>query len=135
MATTRPDRYRHAEAFALMTYQADDGSERATVFNSRDGVTPFVVTLPSGKVASHVNWQADRAAPDHQPRPGDLVFIDLTPERARARAAANYDRFAADPDMAVHLRRLGATREQAEARLAATYLVPGAPDMITWPAP
>jgi len=44
--------YRHAGAFCLMTYRADDGTEEEQVWNSRDGVTPFVITLRSGKAAT-----------------------------------------------------------------------------------
>lgn len=54
--------YAHAEAFCLMTYRADDG------------VTPFVITLKSGKTASHVNWAADVRRPDHVLAPGERYF-------------------------------------------------------------
>lgn len=74
--------HHHAEAFRLMRYQADDGTEDEWIWNSRDGVTPFIVTLRSGKSARHVNWAGDIYNPDHRPKPGDRIFVDLTPERA-----------------------------------------------------
>lgn len=76
VAGSKSKGHQHAEAFVLMTYESDDGAERVTVWNSRDGVTPFVVTLPSGREARHINWGGDVYAPDHQPADGDLVFID-----------------------------------------------------------
>jgi hypothetical protein len=128
-----PGRYRHAEAFHLMTYQSDDGSEREQVFNSRDGVTPFVIRLRSGKQATHINWASDERMPeDWSPPPRMRFFADLTAERAREHAERAYDAWAADPAMAADLRRVyGETRELAVAQMAGSYLEqPGAPDLI-----
>lgn len=113
----------HSEAFCLMQYQADDGSEIEMIWNSRDGVTPFVITLRSGKQARHVNWGQDVYAPDHKPQPGDRIFTDLTPERARRSAARMVD---------AHPEYLPAdtTREEMIDRLAAEYATPGAPDLV-----
>lgn len=69
---TEPHPY--PEAFKLMAYRSDDGTETRQVWNARNGVTPFVITFPSGRRATHVNWAGDRYAPLHQPAPGDLVF-------------------------------------------------------------
>ena len=55
-----PPRYRHPEAFMIMTYRADDGIEEERIWNSRDGVTPFVITLRNGKQATHVDWGQDQ---------------------------------------------------------------------------
>lgn len=71
---SEPAGYQHAEAFCLMTYRADDGSEEEVIWNSRDGVTPFTVRLLSGKTATHVNWAADRAVPDHRLKHGERYF-------------------------------------------------------------
>jgi hypothetical protein len=69
-----PAGYQHAEAFCLMTYRSDDGTEEEVVWNSRDGVTPLVITLLSGQKATHVNWSADRPHPDHKPQHGERYF-------------------------------------------------------------
>ena len=71
---SEPAGYQHAEAFCLMTYRSDDGSEEEVIWNSRDGVTPFTVRLLSGKRATHVNWAADQASPGHKPGPGERYF-------------------------------------------------------------
>jgi hypothetical protein len=125
-----PPPYRHAEAYCLMTYVADDGSEQETVWNSRDGVTPFVITLRSGKTATHVNWHADRRVPDHVPEPGSRMFVDLTPERARetAEATARYW-FAKPGELGALARSQFGTVEQMAARLARVCR-PGEPDLV-----
>lgn len=42
-------RFGHAEAFMLMTYKEVDGEGSILVWNSRDGVTPFVINIGSKK--------------------------------------------------------------------------------------
>ena len=70
----------HKEAFCLMTYAADDGSETETLWNSRDGVTPFGISSVSGKSMHHVDWQEDKYCPDFVPPPGMRIFVDATLE-------------------------------------------------------
>lgn len=96
--------HRHGEAFCLMTYecagttrggetiagvrhlhQSQGCGHRETYWNSRDGVTPFGANCPScGSTLQHVNWRADRYAPDHQPHFGQGVWRDGTPDEAEA---------------------------------------------------
>ena len=73
--------HRSAEAFKLMSYESVDGSVFVRIWNSRDGVTPFIVSR-QGQELTHVRWESDVYAPLHRPSPGDLVFIDMTMERA-----------------------------------------------------
>lgn len=116
-----------------MAYRSDDGTETEQVFNSRDGVTPFVIALRSGAKATHVNWASDQRQPEGwTPPPGMRYFTDMTRDRARARAAAAWDSWAADPRWDTHLRdTYGGNREAAIAELAASYLEqPGTPDLI-----
>lgn len=123
MATTR---YKHAEAFCLMTYQADDGSESEVVWNSRDGVTPFVIPLRSGKTATHVNWRGDVRTPDYAPPAGSRIFVDLTMERALEQARRNLARWAEEGVFAE-------LPPPSAEELAREYLHPGAPDIIEVP--
>jgi hypothetical protein len=118
--------YEHREAFCLMKYRSDDGTEEETIWNSRDGVTPFVVTLPSGKTASHVNWNEDRCVPDFKPPVGSRMFVDITAERARASAERN----AADWWDQPIAKDMYPTREAMVDALAASYYTPGSPDLI-----
>jgi hypothetical protein len=73
----------HAEAFKLMTYQCEKVREhREVIWNSRNGVTPFLVGCRScnGQM-QHIDFQRDVYSPGHKPKPGDRIFTDLTEER------------------------------------------------------
>lgn len=87
--------YAHPEAFTLMWYEgkAADGSEiRERIWNSRDGVTPFIVrsrTEPSVEL-THAKWATDVYDPSYAHtnlKIGDRVFVDMTHERATEIAA------------------------------------------------
>jgi hypothetical protein len=121
--------YQHAEAFCHMRYETDDGSDSMWIWNSRDGVTPFIVTLPgTDKPATHADWHLDRRDPDHIPAVGEWVFVDLTPQAARAHAERNADRFWNDPTMPA--RSMYASKADLVETLVASYLHPGAPDLV-----
>lgn len=120
------NQYNHAEAFCLMKFRADDGTDEEVIWNSRDGVTPFVITLKSGKTAHHVDWQNDLCVPDHKPKPGDRIFIDLTIEKANQYAEERIARWKAEnaaEEWGVPLPSVG--------ELISDYLRhPGAPDIM-----
>lgn len=116
--------YKHSEAFCLMTYRADDGTESEVVWNSRDGVTPFVISLRSGKPATHVHWSGDERRLDYAPPAGSRMFVDLTPERALDIARASLARWRSEGLAETY----GPTPSAEE--LAQEYLLPGAPDLI-----
>jgi hypothetical protein len=124
----QPPAYQHAEAFCLMVYVAEDG-DAELIWNSRDGVTPFVITLRNGKPAQHMMRLARRAL-DFQPAPGMRVFVDLPPERAREAAEAAVERFWDDAELGPQAREQFGTREAMAEQLAAGYLQPGAPDLV-----
>lgn len=109
----------HGEAWCLMAYRADDGTETEVVWNSRDGVTPFVITLRSGKQATHVAWGNDVRKPDYRPTIGDRIFIDLTLERARELAAERVEEYWDHPDYPMRSRY--ANKDAAGEVLAADY--------------
>lgn len=71
----RPD-CKHAEAFCHMNYKAQDESyQLLSIWNSRDGVTPFVINW-EGVEYQHIEWGADRYDPNHLVAAGDLIFVD-----------------------------------------------------------
>jgi len=111
--------YNHSEAFCLMKYRSDDGEEEEIIWNSRDGVTPFVLSLRSGKTAQHVDWHEDRCVPDYVPKPGERIFIDLTPEKAEEYAKRNVKRW----------RRQGAQGVPSVREMTRSYMKDGAPDI------
>jgi hypothetical protein len=90
--------HKHGEAFCHMTYRSDDKSVAVRIWNSRDGVTPFVITIPgTNKQATHVEWHTDLYDPNYKPKPGDLIFVDMTEEAAHEYARINAERYFSDP--------------------------------------
>ena len=117
----------HGEAFAVMCYRADDG-EQEFLWNSRDGVTPFVITLRSGKEATHVEWQNDVYCPDHMAHMsvGDRYFADLDPESALIMATQRVEEWWDHPEYPMSAR--WTDKEHAAQDLAKGYMdPPGSP--------
>lgn len=76
--------YQHAEAFKLMMYQCEECRERERIWNSRDGVTPYIIGCRKcGGEASHVNWERDIYMPGYRPQKGERVFRDGIVDMAR----------------------------------------------------
>lgn len=75
--------YQHKEAFCLMQYRCRCGHHEV-IWNSRDGVTPFSMVCPSCGEPDmcHINFGADRFAPDHKPHFGQRMWVTMTQERA-----------------------------------------------------
>lgn len=117
-------KHNHNEAFCLMKYRSDDGSEEEIIWNSRDGVTPFVITLESGKRAQHVDWAKDVYAPSHQPKSGNRIFIDMTKERALEIAQRNISQWSVDGTFDKYGKPDNLLEDLVE-----SYSRPGAPDI------
>jgi hypothetical protein len=115
--------YVHAEAYALMRYKSDDGLDEEIIWNSRDGVTPFVITLRSGKQATHVDWNGDFPFPNYQPPLGSRMFVDLTEKRARSMVAEYIERNR-------EFVPKGMSDEEVTEMLVKDWMKPGAPDLV-----
>ncbi len=86
--------YLHKEAFCLMKYQCKDCGYSETIWNSRDGVTPFGITcIKCGKDMLHINWEGDCCLPNYDPPVGSRIFTDLTPEKHREYMEKRADQF------------------------------------------
>lgn len=71
--------FEHAEAFCLMKYASRDGQVQETLWNSRDGVSPFTIVSKDGtKELFHVDWNEDICIPNYQPLKGSRIFADMT---------------------------------------------------------
>ncbi len=117
----------------IMTYTSDDGAETEQIWNSRDGVTPFIITLRSGRKATHgPRWADDTYAPGHVPAVGARYFCDLTRERAAEIAQANVERWLDDPEMGSMLLERWGSQEAAVAYFTTEYCKPGTPDLREW---
>lgn len=74
----------HDEGYARMIYVSEDGSERAQVWNARNGVVPLGFTHPdTGTQLTHKVWASDMVKRDHVPKLGDLIWVNLLPQIAR----------------------------------------------------
>ena len=70
--------HRCLDAFCLMTYVSRDGRVSESIWNSRDGVVPQVVTSRDGGCELfRLYWGLDRQVPGHVPGVGDRVFVDV----------------------------------------------------------
>lgn len=86
--------YTYPEAFCLMQYQCENCGQVETLYNGRDGVTPFIIecTVCNGK-ATHVNWAQDECVPEYIPECGQRIFISMTEEIARIFARYRLKKF------------------------------------------
>lgn len=77
--------YKHVEAFCLMLYQCINPTHVEILWNSRDGVTPFMIACRyCGQDAKHILWKSDLCVPDFKPPKGMRIFVDLTEDKSRA---------------------------------------------------
>jgi len=118
-------KYNHGEAFCLMTYQSRDGSAREVLWNSRDGVTPFIISSRDGTGMEHIDWHRDKPVPDYKPPVGSRIFVDATEELVRPSLEKYIDRIFHDCEGGYWK-----TREEAYAALLPDWLKPGSPWIV-----
>jgi hypothetical protein len=122
--------HKHNEAFKVMIYEDGEG-RRELLWNSRDGVTPYVVATRDGKgEMHHVEWSRDRYAPDHVPEVGDRIFVDLTRDLAAERATVYVEKHWGNKEMN-GVRASFSSKEEAIAQFAdAWYGEGGQPALV-----
>ncbi len=119
--------YNHPEAFNMMKYASDDRTVVEFIWNSRDGVTPFMVMSQDGKTQlTHVDWRGDIRMLKPDLKPGQRIFVDMTPARAAYWAKERMDCFVGS-----EYELKGEEREQMEQTLAHDFL--RGPDLIESP--
>jgi hypothetical protein len=74
----------YCEAFCLMKYQSQTSTVSEIIWNSRDAVTPFGIMMLDGSNGVHADWNDDTFAPNHIPKIGDRVFVNLNLDHATA---------------------------------------------------
>lgn len=68
--------------FCLMKYECRKCGHLEIIWNSRDGVTPFIILCRKcGGETNHIDWSNDVYMPDYKPKEGERIFIDLLYER------------------------------------------------------
>lgn len=127
-------KYEYKEAFCLMLYRDTAGDEE-WIWNSRDGVTPFCINSRQGLEAQHVEWHRDRCVPDHKPKPGERIFVDLTIEKAREYRQKFVKRWWHEGSDGSRMSNRYSSREDAVEKLAQADMEQGgggAPDIMEW---
>lgn len=125
--------FQHNEAFCLMQYDADDATESEVIWNSRDGVTPFIITLRSGKPATHARWGEDARITENMARAlGVRWFVTATRENLHDGAVEYVEKYWDHPEYPMHPR--WATKEEAVENLLDMWLEqPGSPTLVDAP--
>lgn len=100
-----------AEAFCVMECQCEKCKKVELLWNSRDGVTPFIISSGccEGERANHINFKNDAFNPS-LPKyiPINRVFVSHTKESALASATARFERIGQDMmDKYPHLKEIG----------------------------
>lgn len=113
-----------------MQYRDQVTGEIEVLWNSRDGVTPFIITSRKGNEAVHVDWRQDRCAPDFRPTPGMRIFVDASPKHAHIREAA-HDYIETYWDGGDYpMSRAFESKDAALETILADWCKPGAPTVI-----
>jgi hypothetical protein len=124
-------KHEQREAFHVMEYCCGDLRHSFFVWNSRDGVTPFIVQCPDcDKDSQHVHWEDDVYAPDNKPETGQWAFVDLTIEMARAYRLVFVERF-----WDSHMKEMFGTKKRAVEDLAQNDVkafAPHTPHLTRW---
>ena len=108
-----------------MPYRDDVTGEVEHIWNSRDGVTPYVISSRAGNAATHV-FQDDYL-PGYVPAVGSRVFVNLTRARAEHKAEIWAQRSEARTDeytLANHMKQTGKTRAELVAEQVESLLDP-----------
>ncbi len=118
------------EAFRLMLYSSEDGREIEAIWNSRDGVTPYVViSRDNSRELRHVLWGGDPYAPHHVPNVGDRMIVTLDQANVERIARETARRLWSDPKSGYAGQF--ASEEDAFAMVHAELSKPGAPALVT----
>lgn len=122
--------HRFVEAFKRMQYGCQGCGFRELIWNSRNGVTPFVINCRNcGGEARHVNWGQDEYCPDYKPQPGERIFRDGSPLEAeeivkRRLEAAREHGYDVKPDLEARM------LEEARAGDEMGEFAPGWPKLV-----
>lgn len=121
--------YQHGEAFSLMHYRSKVSGVEEVLWNSRDGVTPFIIPSTDWSHSmEHVRWEDDRCVPTYVPAVGMRIFVDASEDTAHADAVRLVD---LRPEIVV--RQFAGNRRRAIKTIAHQSLTahgPGTPAIV-----
>ena len=111
-----------------MLYQCEECKALEVLWNSRDEVTPFIISCRYCKgAARHVHWHLDVYAPGFKPHKGMRIFIDLTKEKLKEYMTAQIDRFWENTEYPMSEQY--ASKKEALQALMSDGVKPGEPDV------
>lgn len=124
--------YNHPEAFCLMQYQDTVTKEIEVLWNSRDGVTPFIIRSRRGNEAHHINWQQARCVPDYVPQSGMRLFVDASPKHVHIQQSAKdyVERMWDDASYPMSQSGYWPTKDAAIDHFIKQWTKPGSPTVI-----
>lgn len=124
--------FQHREAFCLMQYLDKVTGAIEILWNSRDGVTPFIITSKAGNQAQHVNFHEDRCLPNFVPEPGMRIFVDASPKHAHIQQSARdfVERYWDSGDYPMSQPGRWASKEEAVETFIEEWTKPGSPTVI-----
>lgn len=85
--------HQHGEAFCHMIYEGRSraGEIRLRIWNSRDGVTPFMtLSHEYGIQLQHAHFQLDKYDPHYKPKKGELIWVSYDEASAKKAAEEAY---------------------------------------------
>ena len=86
--------FNHVEAFCIMAYECKSCHLVEKLWNSRDGVTPFIIHCERcGGEMTHINWRGDERFPDYEPHPSMRIFRTMSRETFLVNKAKYIDRY------------------------------------------
>ena len=125
-AKPTPRGHNFKESFMRMKYASKDGSRVEWIWNSRDGITPFIVFTEDddkgGVELSHVDWHLDQYRPGYTPEPGERVFVTLTEEAARPKAVAYVEKYWEHPERSMREVFAPLTKEETVEKFVTDWL-------------
>lgn len=123
------NKYDHQEAFCLMTYRCKQCLKEEVLWNSRDGVTPYIIRCQAcGGESSHINFEKDKRELNYFPPSGSRVFVNLTHDRYLIYVRAKVQAFWEADHMSFR-ERFG-SKEAAYEALSKSKMTPGEPDIM-----
>jgi hypothetical protein len=132
----------HKEAFCLMEYQDQVTGEIEVLWNSRNGVTPFIITSRAGNEAQHVHWHKDKPDPNYLPPKGMRIFVDARPTHSHIRRSArDYVEKYWNLDIGRGMTMRNTMKKESGAEMTKGEVIdhfisewtkPGSPTVVTW---
>lgn len=125
----------HPDAFKLLLYVSEDGTEEELIWNSRDGIAPlYVPSQQTDESLARVDRPGDIGVRNHVPQVGERIIVTLTEQRARVLAAQHLEKMWEYESSREYYQHQYASREEALAAIGTGMLRDcsgNAPDVIT----